>query len=375
MAAEKQKLRFLYLMRILYWETDSDHGLTMPQIIEKLAEHGVTAERKAVYRDFEALREFGVSLIKLPTSPVEYALKERLIPPADLELLVDVVQGCPYLSDRKASDLVRYLRKLSSRERVGRVNKHIRVMPRVRLQSESIFGNVNVIQRAMTAHRKVEFRTFRYGPASKPQPLESAQRAETPVELLFSDGRCYLVAFSDEAQELRTYRVDRIRHVRVSDQPAARSHAMPRFDVDDLASRTFGVLDGEPVFATLRVDPELMDALVDRFGRDVRMRVLPDGILHVYQRVVQTPAFFGWVARFGDRIQIEGPPSLRRAYADHVASIARVYFDQVGKYVPFGGDGSQAGDAVGNAAGDAARDAAGDAEAAEGAGAAEPLTP
>lgn len=41
-----QKLKLLHLMDILQTETDPDHGLTMPQIIEKLLERGVSAERK-----------------------------------------------------------------------------------------------------------------------------------------------------------------------------------------------------------------------------------------------------------------------------------------------------------------------------------------
>ena len=57
----RQKLKLLYLMRMLVDETDADQGLTMQQILEKLAEQGISAERKSIYRDIEALREFGLN--------------------------------------------------------------------------------------------------------------------------------------------------------------------------------------------------------------------------------------------------------------------------------------------------------------------------
>ena len=58
-ANNKHKLKLLFLMRVLQDETDSQQGLTMPQIIERLQEAGIPAERKAIYRDFQALRDIG----------------------------------------------------------------------------------------------------------------------------------------------------------------------------------------------------------------------------------------------------------------------------------------------------------------------------
>ena len=45
-SSSTQKLKVLHLMDILRTETDPDHGLTMPQIVERLAARGIDAERK-----------------------------------------------------------------------------------------------------------------------------------------------------------------------------------------------------------------------------------------------------------------------------------------------------------------------------------------
>ena len=93
MAVNRQKLKLLYLMRMLQEETDSEQGLTMTQILERLEEEGVTAERKSVYRDIEALREFGLDIRTYQRSPVEYALENRDFALPELLLLVDAVQA------------------------------------------------------------------------------------------------------------------------------------------------------------------------------------------------------------------------------------------------------------------------------------------
>ena len=51
MAGESQKLKLLNLAKMLYERTDESHGLTCPEIIAGLAEAGIEAERKSVYRD------------------------------------------------------------------------------------------------------------------------------------------------------------------------------------------------------------------------------------------------------------------------------------------------------------------------------------
>ena len=62
MAGESQKLKLLNLAKMLYERTDENHGLTCPEIIAGLAEAGIEAERKSVYRDLDALRDFGLDI-------------------------------------------------------------------------------------------------------------------------------------------------------------------------------------------------------------------------------------------------------------------------------------------------------------------------
>lgn len=58
-----QKLKIMYLMKILLEETDEDHDLTLNEIVEKLKAYNVTAERKSLYSDIENLRTFGLDII------------------------------------------------------------------------------------------------------------------------------------------------------------------------------------------------------------------------------------------------------------------------------------------------------------------------
>ena len=62
--SEKQKLKTMAVLDILRENTDDEHGITMPEIIEKLDAKGISAERKSVYKDVEELQDYGYEISK-----------------------------------------------------------------------------------------------------------------------------------------------------------------------------------------------------------------------------------------------------------------------------------------------------------------------
>ncbi len=58
-----QKLKLLYLTKIFREQTDENHMLTISEIIERLSDYDVSADRKTLYTDFEELRHFGLDII------------------------------------------------------------------------------------------------------------------------------------------------------------------------------------------------------------------------------------------------------------------------------------------------------------------------
>ena len=233
MGAESQKLKLLYLMQMLYDETDDEHGLTTPELIEGLAERGIDAERKSVYRDIETLCSFGMDIVKLPTRPVSYALGSRTFSGAELMLLTDAVQSSRFLTQRMANRLVAGVATLGSRHQVRSLKKHVHVEGRIKMQNESVFHHVDTIHEALSQRRKVAFRYVKYDAAKRPVPQKAGRiYCETPVRLIYSEGCYYLIAYNDKHESFPTYRVDRMQGLRIADEPAARNQAIATFDAE-----------------------------------------------------------------------------------------------------------------------------------------------
>ena len=61
--SENQKLKMLYIQKMLLECTDENHTLTVNDIIERLAELGINAERKSIYEDIKDLQSFGMDIL------------------------------------------------------------------------------------------------------------------------------------------------------------------------------------------------------------------------------------------------------------------------------------------------------------------------
>lgn len=305
-----QKLKILYLMKILLEQTDETHLLTVAELISRLAGYGVAAERKTVYDDIEALRQFGLDIIMEKSKSYGYYVAGRDFELPELKLLVDAVVSSKFITEKKSLELIKKLEGLVSGYDAGKLQKQVHVSNRVKNMNESIYYNVDALHEAISDGKKVSFRYFDYTiKKERFYRKDGAQYAVSPAALLWDDENYYLVAHSDEREGLTHYRVDKMDKIAKLDE--ARSDAVKDFDPADYSKKVFGMFGGEEEIVKLRMDHTLTGVVIDRFGKDIT--ILPDGEGHftVSARVVLSPVFYGWVFQFGEKCEVLSPQSLR----------------------------------------------------------------
>ena len=128
MRNSKQKLKLLYLIQIFDEYTDEEHGITMSEIIKKLDDNGIKAERKSIYDDIEQLGTVGYEIVteKLNRETV-YKTVTRKFDVSELKMLVDVVQASKFISKKDSEaqpiDRLAGLDKVLENDRLYRSGK------------------------------------------------------------------------------------------------------------------------------------------------------------------------------------------------------------------------------------------------------------
>ena len=104
-----QKLKLLYIRQLLLKKSDEAHPVPVKDILSYLEQNGVPAERKSIYADIEALRDFGMDILRKGGPNGGYYVGARDFELAELKLLVDAVETSKFISESKTFSLIERL--------------------------------------------------------------------------------------------------------------------------------------------------------------------------------------------------------------------------------------------------------------------------
>lgn len=321
----KQKLKSLYLLEMLRTETDETHRLTMPQIIEKLALHGISAERKSIYSDIEELNLFGFDILRDKDG---YFLASRDFELAELKLLVDSVQASRFITEKKSAVLISKLEKLASRHEANELHRQVYVANRPKTANETVYYSVDTVYEAIRRGKEISFRYFEYKPdKSRLYRNDGEPYRVSPYAMTVAENNYYLVAHDPKREGLSHYRVDRMTDIEICNEDAiALSEVMgENFNIGEYYRKNFNMFAGEPAQVHLLCQNQLANAIIDRFGESVFMRPEGDGRFVASVQVSVSPTFFAWVFTFGDAMKIVGPEDVRREFAEKLQRSAKSY--------------------------------------------------
>lgn len=300
---QNQRTKILRVLDILKAETDENHPISAARIAAMLRESGISAERKSIYDDIEALRSEGYDII--PTAKGVY-LGERQFELYELKLLCDAVQAAKFITKKKSRALITKLSSFVSRYDGATLFRQL-YYSGTKAQNEEIFYNVDALRSAIESNSSVTFAYFDWN-AKKEKMLRhsGALYRVSPWAMLWDDENYYLIGWDDSSEMIKHFRVDKMQRITVTGEARLGGEIMEKMDMERYASGTFGMFGGREIPVTLECDNSLSGVIIDRFGTDVVLRNMGDRFA-VTVPVAVSPVFLSWAAGFGSRMRITAP--------------------------------------------------------------------
>ena len=142
-----------------------------------------------------------------------------------------------------------------------------------------------------------------------------------PQRLVFAQGGLYLVAFVPEYAQLRTFSVDRMLSLSVSEE---------RFEPQDLSEDAFahslGVHQGSPERIEIAFEPRMARYVRERVWHASQQIVdQPDGSVVMTLSVSNDWALRSWILGFGPLARVISPPSLAQQILEEVERTRSMY--------------------------------------------------
>lgn len=310
--SSNQKLKLIYLMKILLERTDETHGITMPEIIEALAAYDISAERKSLYSDIENLRLYGLDIIGTQEDRTYfYHIGSRQFELAELKLLVDSVQSAKFITAKKSNELIKKIEGLASKYEASQLHRQVFVSGRVKTMNESIYYNVDRIHTAIAGNSRITFQYFQWNVEKKMELRHDGAVYEvSPWSLSWDDENYYLIAYDGTEGIIKHFRVDKMLHIKSNGKEREGKQAFKSFDMAAYARKMFGMYGGKEECVRIECNNSFAGVMIDRFGKDVSMIRLDDKKFVVNVEVAVSRQFMAWIIGLGEGVTITGPDSV-----------------------------------------------------------------
>lgn len=323
-----QKLKLIQLVKILYENTDDTHSLTMAEILSRLKDYGIEAERKSVYTDLEVLQTCGVDIIgEKKGRTYYYHIGNRQFELAELKLLVDAVQSSRFITTKKSQELINKLERLTSKYEAKQLQRQVYVAERVKTLNESIYYNIDKIHTAIHTDTKIRFQYFQWNLKKEMELRRNGQfYCISPWVLTWAEENYYLIGYDSKANMVKHYRVDKMLRIEVAKEPREGKEYFLQFDMAVYARKIFGMFDGTEETVKLECENSFVGVIIDRFGRDLNIIQKDENHFFVCVDVVVSRQFLGWLIALGEGVKIVGPERVVKEIRDEIIYLKKRYF-------------------------------------------------
>ena len=313
MKSKNQKLKLLYLAKIMKEKTDETHFLTMPQVIEELAKYDIEAQRKSIYDDFAALTDFGIEIVKEQQGKkTYYYVANREFEIAELKFLVDAIQASRFMTEKKTNELIKKLENLVSSYDAKLLKRQVFVAGRVKSMNETIYYSVDMIHTAINTNKQITFQYFSWDvDGNQVLHHDGAYYHVSPWALFFDDENYYLVAYDEDGDMIKHYRVDKMLHMDIANEKRKGSEKFKFIDKAQYTKKCFGMYGGEDERVTLLCENKMANVIIDRFGLDTKRNRVDDKHFEVRVDVQVSDQFLGWIIALGGKIVVKAPEKVK----------------------------------------------------------------
>ena len=314
----RTKLRILYIYKHLLSYSDAEHPISTGQLIADLkAQYGLSVSRNTLADDIATLQESGINIEVIRSQSNYYYIDRQNFELAELKILVDAASSSKFITKKKSEALINKLCALTSESNSAKLHRHVYAEGRVKADNEKGYYIVDVVNEAIDTSRKISFQYTDFS-TKKRRVLRHGGEPYivSPYALIWDGDFYYVVGYSEKRGMVQCFRLDRI----YKTPEILNESAIPApkdFSVDTYSQVVFRMYDtDQPVEVELICRNYIMNAIIDHFGKTVRVREVDGEHFTVIVNVCTSPTFYRWVFGWNGDMKILGPEAAVAEYKE-----------------------------------------------------------
>lgn len=263
-----QKATILCVYEILKKYSDENHIISADKIKEKLKLiYDVDMERRAIYRNIDALRSMGIDIEGYADNRTGYYLIDREFEPSEIRLLCDAVAASDMIKEDVSKAIIGKMIETQSIFQGRMLQKTVYVKNKQKVLNKQLFYNIDTLNIAINQGCKVAVQLLEYNTDIELVNVDKGAIVISPYVTMWASGNYYVIAKPELGEELKHYRIDHLKDIMILERNV--DMIFGGINPSQYAER-FIFQRGEFIERyDLECDKELWQQLVERFGSNI----------------------------------------------------------------------------------------------------------
>lgn len=209
-----QKATILCVYEILKKYSDENHIISAEKIREKLKTiYDVDMERRAIYRNIDALRSMEIDIEGYVDNREGYYLVDRTFEPSEIRLLCDAVAASDIIKEETSKEIIGKLIDTQSIFQGRMFQKTVYVKDKQRVLNKQLFYNIDTLNIAINQGCKVAVCLLEYNTDIELVECLNGSIIISPYATIWALGNYYILAKPEDGEELTHYRIDYLKDI------------------------------------------------------------------------------------------------------------------------------------------------------------------
>src|SRR5699024_9686528 len=187
---------------------------------------------------------------------------------------------------------------------------------------ERVKYNIDHVHRAIS---KQKILTYRYGRYNVDKKFEYGREGHLfrvePYALIWQNDNYHLIGRFQKNDEMRHYRLDRIRDIAISEE----SFVKREFHLQEYVNHSFMMFAGKDIRIKIQFDNELINVVLDRFGLEADIMKNDEQHFILSTKAKLSDGLVNWILTWGGQAKVISPDYLIERVQNEIENMAALY--------------------------------------------------
>lgn len=315
----KKEIPFI-LISILEKESSKDHTFSMPDLVARLNEEGISCTRQTISSYLKIIDQYYKPIHFVKHNGLQGYWIEQPFTKAEIIFLRNAVESSFALSQKSSQALMKKIDSFLSEEEQNKLPPV--VFSSLKTDNSDVIGMMEELLEAIEKVYPVSFRYYDWTISKEKKYRRNKERyTMVPYAIVFDNGRIYCVFYSEKHSDFANFRLDKMDSLEIHRESV---DPVP-FSLHNWMNRSFQMYAGEQETVVITFQEDMANLVFDEFGKNLLITKKDENTFTAAIQTAVTPTLISWLLQFSRRLIVQEPDSLISAMKQIASLILTTY--------------------------------------------------